>query len=156
MGEIDFAKRNIAKLEKIPSVLAAVILIGLWIYVFVIRPNIRDFSENAAFYRDSEGWLYFLIALYSGGIAGLFRPWRWYLAPILFLGCMSLHYLSFPVILSFREVLGLLVLWYIGWVPCTLFRRLIAKIIGGIARSWFVYDEKRESENRKRKEHCDD
>lgn len=139
MGETDFYAKITVNMKKIPSFLAAVILIALWISVFVIRPNIRDFSDNAAFYRESEGWLYFLIALYSGGIAGLFRPWRWYLSPLLFLGCMSLHYLSYPVMLSLREVLGLLVLWYIGWIPCALSRW----IIDGIVRSWMIYDAKR-------------
>ena len=136
MKRTDSAEETI---RKIPSVFAAVLLVGLWIYVFVIRPSVCDFSDNAAFHRESEGWLYFIAALFSGGFAGFWRPFRWYVAPLLFFLCLSLHYLSFPVILSVREGIGLLILWCIGWIPCALIRQ----IIDGIVRSWKTYDAKR-------------
>jgi len=134
---------NIGKVKKIPSVLAAVILISLWLYVFVIHWNIHDLSDNAAFHREGAGWGFMLAAMYSGCLSGLFRPWRWYLALVLFCGFFALHYLWFPVILYVRAFLGLLFLWFVGWVPGVSVRLIAIKIFRTVTDDYERYRIKR-------------
>ena len=77
MGTIDFTVKTV---KKIPSVLAAVILIGLWIYIFVIHWNMHDLSDNAAFHREGARWGFMIVSLFSGNLSGLYRPWRWWIS----------------------------------------------------------------------------
>lgn len=133
---------NIRTIKKIPSVLAAVILITLWVYVFAIHWNIHDVTDNAAFHREGAGWGFMAIAVYSGALSGLYRPWRWWLSLVLFVGFFALHYLWFPVILYIREFVGMLFLWFVGWMPGALLRRLVLKIYRTLTEDYREYQIK--------------
>ena len=149
MGTIDFTVKTV---KKIPSVLAAVILIGLWIYIFVIHWNMHDLSDNAAFHREGARWGFMIVSLFSGNLSGLYRPWRWWISLVLFVGCFALHYLWFPVILHIREFLGLLLFWFVGWLPGALLRRLVLKIYGSLTEDYEEYQIKHSKVSEKRED----
>ncbi len=149
IGTIDFTVKTI---KKIPSVLAAVILIVLWSYIFAIHFNIHDLSDNAAFHREGAGWVFAFISVFSGNLSGLYRPWRCWLALVLFLGFFALHYLWFPVILNVREFVGLVFWWFIGWIPGMLLRRLILNIYRTLTEDYEEYQVKHSKVSEKRED----
>ena len=92
------------------------------------------------------------IAVFSGVLSGLYRPWRWWLSLLLFVGFFALHYLWFPVILYIREFVGMLFLWFVGWIPGALLRRMVLKIYGSLKEDYEDYQVKHSKVSEKRED----